>query len=250
MCPAYPLALTQGLLDMDTCDSLDPEWKKQVKLTKGWIECYSLVCPLWHFTPTNEDFQSLRHVCVQNPSLPEQAGEENHMILNDSTASDWRPIKCPWHHCWQGLFPNSECAATQHLPPPSTHTHTTPKSQAHILLCLHFGATAAAVPRLNSETSSQHTSRCHLNISWRRCAETDRAEQRCPTLFTLFTAVSWGSAHLCWQRTRWMTVIRLFLPSLWAVVHCCDINPPFSWSFIWWRASDWPLTKPLSCAQH
>lgn len=47
----------------------------------------------------------------------------------------------------------------------------------------------------------------HLNISWRRCIDIDWAEDICNALSTLFTSVSCGRAHLCWQRTGWEDVI-------------------------------------------
>lgn len=69
-------------------------------------------------------------------------------------------------------------------------------------------ATVASIPPAHSETSHQRTRGCHLNISWTRCADIDWTEDICHVPSTLFTPVSCGRAHLCWQRTRWWDVIQ------------------------------------------
>lgn len=92
----------------------------------------------------------------------------------------------------------------------------------------------------------------HLNISRTRCIEIDWAEDICPVLSTLFTPISCGWAHLCWQRTRWEIVIQsvplrfnYFYPQcgfcMTSLLHF-HIE-----SFMQHRAGGWPPPKSAPC---
>lgn len=116
-------------------------------------------------------------------------------------------------------------------------------------------ATVASILQQHSETSHYHTQWRHLNILWTRCAEIDWAEDICPVLSTLFTPISRGWAHLCWQRTRWEIVIRSVLLRFNYFYPRCEFSGAGMTSllhfhvesFIHRRAGGWPPPKFVPC---
>lgn len=137
------------------------------------------------------------------------------MIQNDFTLSGWRLISSSWHPCWRRWFPNTPFRSTVFT------LLSKPQTQFVSGACSVF-AIVASILQQHSETSHRHTQWRHLNISWTRCAEIDWAEDICPVLSTLFTPISCGWAHLCWQRTRWEIVICSILLRFNYFYPCCE----------------------------
>lgn len=139
----------------------------------------------------------------------------------------------------------------------------TPKHRLTFYWACAVFAVVASTLQLHSETSHYHTHGRHLNILWTRCADIDWAEDICHMRSTLFTHISCGWAHLCWQRTRWEVVIwsvppqiQLFLSPLWLVWLCgagmTSLLHFHVESFIQHRAGGWPplISVPIVHADY